>query len=315
MKSVIKALLAASMLMPIAAQAQEQDGRERGQGRRGEWGERAARPDRSAEVGVQAQVRTERPQARDFGRQRSERDQNRPRPDMSGGGDGRREGWTGQDRNADGGNRWRERRGADTPQILQPRAEQDRYDRRRFDQSRVHQGRPDRQDERRFDRRDDSRGLGDRDRDGSRQWSDRDGARQWSDRTRKGYDQRQAFGQPRSDWRGNAGRLDNRGSNWNRSWRNDTRYDWNRYRQANRSAYRLPRYYAPSGWGYGYRRFSVGVSLSSILFSQNYWIDDPYDYRLPEAYGPFRWIRYYDDALLVDIRSGQVVDSVYGIFD
>ncbi|MFN3435996.1 MAG: RcnB family protein, partial [Sphingomonas sp.] len=91
-------------------------------------------------------------------------------------------------------------------------------------------------------------------------------------------------------------------------------YDWNQYRQANRGAYRLPRYYAPSGWGYGYRRFSVGVSLSSILFSQNYWIDDPYAYRLPDAYGPYRWVRYYDDALLVDVRSGVVVDVVYDIF-
>jgi len=116
-------------------------------------------------------------------------------------------------------------------------------------------------------------------------------------------------------WNGNdRGWNDRRGGNWNRGWRNDDRYDWNRYRQLNRGAYNLPRYYAPSGWGYGYRRFSVGVSLSSILWSRNYWIDDPYAYRLPEAWGPYRWVRYYDDALLVDIRSGQVVDVVYDIF-
>ncbi|RZM12158.1 MAG: hypothetical protein EOP67_66195, partial [Sphingomonas sp.] len=50
------------------------------------------------------------------------------------------------------------------------------------------------------------------------------------------------------------------------------------------------------------------------LWSRNYWIDDPYSYRLPEAYGPYRWVRYYDDALLVDVRTGVVVDTAYGIF-
>lgn len=109
----------------------------------------------------------------------------------------------------------------------------------------------------------------------------------------------------RSDW-------NNRG--WNRGWRNDSRYDWNRYRGADRSRYHLPRYYAPGGWDRGYRRFSIGVTLSSVLFGQNYWIDDAYDYRLPPAYGPYRWVRYYNDALLVDIRYGTVVDTVYDIF-
>ena len=120
-----------------------------------------------------------------------------------------------------------------------------------------------------------------------------------------------------NDWRngnaiGNRGYNDNRG--WNRTWRNDNRYDWNRYRTGNRNAYRLPRYYAPYGWSGGYRRFSVGVTLNSILWDENYWIQDPYTYRLPEAYGPYRWVRYYNDALLVDVRYGQVIDTVNNIF-
>lgn len=124
-------------------------------------------------------------------------------------------------------------------------------------------------------------------------------------RGNRGYDNRQSF---RYDGRGNDG------GRWNNSWRRDDRYDWNRYRSYNRSAFRLPRYYAPYGWSYGYRRFSIGVVLTSSLFGQNYWIDDPYDYRLPEAYGPYRWVRYYNDALLIDLRSGVVVDTVYDIF-
>ncbi|MEG8047084.1 RcnB family protein [Sphingomonas aerolata] len=35
---------------------------------------------------------------------------------------------------------------------------------------------------------------------------------------------------------------------------------------------------------------------------------------MPEAYGPYRWVRYYNDALLVDLDSGRVVDTVYDIF-
>ncbi|MFD1844416.1 RcnB family protein [Sphingomonas qilianensis] len=111
-------------------------------------------------------------------------------------------------------------------------------------------------------------------------------------------------------WRGN----DNRGGNWNRNWRQDNRYDWTSRRQYNRNAYHLPRYYAPSGWRYGYRRFDIGFTLSALLFNRNYWIDNANYYGLPEAYGEYRWVRYYNDALLVDVYSGQVVDTVYDIF-
>jgi Ni/Co efflux regulator RcnB len=120
-------------------------------------------------------------------------------------------------------------------------------------------------------------------------------------------------GQPRGGPGGYAGRDDGRGG-WNRGWRGDQRYNWGGYRDRNRGAFRLPRYYAPPSWHYGYRRFSVGVTLGYGLFGGNYWIDDPYAYRLPPAYGPYRWVRYYNDALLVDTRSGYVVDAVYDIF-
>lgn len=115
----------------------------------------------------------------------------------------------------------------------------------------------------------------------------------------------------RGQWQRDRGQWDGQ---WDRGWRRDDRYDWNRYRERNRSLYRLPRYYAPQGWGYGYRRFGIGVRLNTFLFGSNYWINDPFYYRLPEAWGPYRWVRYYNDALLVDIRSGQVVDVEYDIF-
>lgn len=123
-----------------------------------------------------------------------------------------------------------------------------------------------------------------------------------------------------NNWnRGSAQRLSDRDrwngvNRWDRDWRRDSRYDWQGWRAANRGYYHMPAYYAPYGWDYGYRRFSIGIFLTSGLFASNYWIDDPAYYRLPPAYGTLRWIRYYDDALLVDMRDGYVVDVVYDFF-
>lgn len=105
-----------------------------------------------------------------------------------------------------------------------------------------------------------------------------------------------------------------RGGGWSRGWRDDRHYDYRQYRTQNRFVFRLPRYQAPRGWGYGYRRFAPGLTLSPVLFDQDYWIDDPYAYRLPPAWEPYRWVRYYNDALLVDLRTGQVVDTVFDLF-
>jgi len=141
--------------------------------------------------------------------------------------------------------------------------------------------------------------------DAQRNWA-RGGA-DWNDRAR--WDGRRG---DRDDQRRWYGRNDRGG--WNRDWRGDSRYDWGRWRATNRNAFRLPRYYAPYGWNQGYRRFSVGAVLSSMLFAQSYWINDPWSYRLPETDGDFRWVRYYNDALLVDVYSGEVVDVIHDIF-
>ena len=100
---------------------------------------------------------------------------------------------------------------------------------------------------------------------------------------------------------------------WSNDWRRDNRYNWYQYRSSNRNLYRLGRYYAPYS-NYRYSRLSIGFRLGSVFFGSRYWINDPWQYRLPEAYGPYRWVRYYDDALLVDIYSGEVVDVIYDFF-
>lgn len=172
--------------------------------------------------------------------------------------------------------------------------------------------RNDRRDDRRdfrADRRDDRQDFRADRRDDRRDWN-RGDRRDWNGR------QRWVGGNDRNrGW--NGGNWNNGGWNgggWDRDWRRDRRYDWRGYRAANRSLYRLPRYYAPQGYYGGYRRFGIGFTLSSILFAQDYWIDDPWSYRLPDADGPYRWVRYYNDALLVDLETGEVVDVEYDIF-
>jgi hypothetical protein len=122
-------------------------------------------------------------------------------------------------------------------------------------------------------------------------------------------------------WRGD--RRDNdswayngRGDNarrWDNRWRDDDRYDWQRYRNSHRGLYNLGAYYAPYRY-YSYRPFGVGSHLNSLFFGSSYWITNPWQYRLPEVWGPYRWVRYYDDVLLVDIYTGQVVDVIHNFF-
>jgi hypothetical protein len=104
----------------------------------------------------------------------------------------------------------------------------------------------------------------------------------------------------------------NSGSRWNTDWRRDGRYDWRNYRNRHGSRFRLGFYSDPFGWGY--RPYSIGWRLWPSYYSSNYWINDPWEYRLPYAPPGTRWIRYYDDALLVDTWSGQVVDVIHNFF-
>jgi hypothetical protein len=101
-------------------------------------------------------------------------------------------------------------------------------------------------------------------------------------------------------------------NSWSRNWRNNNRYDWQRYRYQNRSIFNLGRYYAPYG-GYGYNRLSIGIILGEAFFGRDYWIDSDY-YHLPPAPPGTEWVRYYNDVVLVDMYSGEVIDVIYDFF-
>jgi hypothetical protein len=99
---------------------------------------------------------------------------------------------------------------------------------------------------------------------------------------------------------------------WNTNWRHDSRHDWRRWRDRHHSLFRLGFYSDPFGWNY--RPYSIGWRMWPSYYSGRYWINDPWQYRLPYAPPGYRWIRYWDDAILVDTWSGQVVDVIHNFF-
>ena len=109
-------------------------------------------------------------------------------------------------------------------------------------------------------------------------------------------------------------RVDNRRRdvNWSTNWRRDNRYDWRNWRDRNRNRFRIGIYYDPFGWGY--QPYSVGWRLWPSYYSSSFWINDPWQYRLPYAPPGTQWVRYYNDALLVDMYTGEVVDAIQGFF-
>ncbi len=99
---------------------------------------------------------------------------------------------------------------------------------------------------------------------------------------------------------------------WRGDWRHDRRYDWRDYRRRHHDRFRFAFYYDPFGWNY--LRYGVGWRMWPSYYRSDYWLNDPWQYRLPPAYGPYRWIRYHNDALLVNIYTGEVVDVEYDFF-
>jgi hypothetical protein len=99
---------------------------------------------------------------------------------------------------------------------------------------------------------------------------------------------------------------------WNTGWRDNDRYDWRDYRRHHRSRFHLGFYYDPYGWGYS--PFQIGWRLWPGYYQSQFWINDPWDYRLPFAPPGYVWVRYFNDAMLVDTWSGTVVDVIPGFF-
>lgn len=87
-----------------------------------------------------------------------------------------------------------------------------------------------------------------------------------------------------------------------RSAHREYREDWQDYRRDHRNEYRRGNWRAP----FAYQRFHEGAVMRPAYYSSRYYVA-PARYRLPPAYGATRWVRHYDDALLVNVRTGRVV--------
>jgi hypothetical protein len=144
-----------------------------------------------------------------------------------------------------------------------------------------------------------------------------------NDHHRGDKDNRGQWGNGGHRW-DNGNHRDNDDHRWNRRptgnghhwdsgrWRNDHRYDWRGWRNSHHNLFRR-HYYAPRG--YHHRSVYAGFFLEPLFYGAGYWLDNPYDdYRLPPAEWPLRWIHYYNDALLVDVTTGEVVDVIPNFF-
>jgi len=112
-------------------------------------------------------------------------------------------------------------------------------------------------------------------------------------------------------------------------------YNWNDYRPGQRPPHwdRYHRNFNPGHWhgniyaprryhwgpyryphGWYYRRWVYGAILPSIFWGRDYWINSYWDYGLMDPPYGYVWVRYGDDAILVNVATGVVLRVVYGIF-
>ncbi len=72
-------------------------------------------------------------------------------------------------------------------------------------------------------------------------------------------------------------------------------------------------YVRPTGW-YAHR-WTYGERLPRAFFAPDYFILDFAAYGLISPWDGYEWVRYGDDALLIDIDTGEVIRVEYDLFD
>lgn len=93
----------------------------------------------------------------------------------------------------------------------------------------------------------------------------------------------------------------------NRRW---AREDWRAYRNQRRDLYARGAWNAP----FRYNVFRPGVRIEPIYYGPRFVIADPWRYHLPPARAYTRWVRHYNDVLLVDYRRGIVLDVIRNFY-
>jgi Ni/Co efflux regulator RcnB len=93
----------------------------------------------------------------------------------------------------------------------------------------------------------------------------------------------------------------------NHNWRDD---DWQDWRRHNRNEFRNAGWRAP----FRYSNFSVGGRIAPAYYDARYMIADPWRYHLPRPAAWQRWVRHYNDVLLVDLHRGIVIRVLHNFF-
>lgn len=85
-----------------------------------------------------------------------------------------------------------------------------------------------------------------------------------------------------------------------------------RYNYQAKQRYRFRPYVRPQGWYW--HRWISGDILPTFFWTRTYWITDFWLFGLPIPPHGYVWVRYGSDALLVQIRSGVILQVIYGVY-
>ena len=88
--------------------------------------------------------------------------------------------------------------------------------------------------------------------------------------------------------------------------------DWYRHTYRAEKRYRIRPYVRPRGW-YAYN-WALGEILPPLFWARSYWIVSYWLYGLPIPPVGCIWVRYNHDALLIDRRTGEIIEVIYDIF-
>jgi Ni/Co efflux regulator RcnB len=91
--------------------------------------------------------------------------------------------------------------------------------------------------------------------------------------------------------------------------RQERREDWRDFRRAHLPHRRRCR----SARRRRYHPVAIGYRFDPVFYGQRYWID-PVRYHLRPVCADMRWVRYGNDVLLVNVRTGRVIEVNNGFF-
>jgi nickel/cobalt transporter regulator len=167
----------------------------------------------------------------------------------------------------------------------------------------------------------------------NRQWTQQNGQeqnwQQWNQQNGQPRYQQEGQGQNRQQWSGQGGQpqwqqnSERHRYNWAayqpgrrppqwQQYRQDfdpRPYEWNR---ASERHYYWDPYSEPRGWYY--QRWAYGEVLPIIFWGREYWLPNYSQFGLIDPPYGYVWVRYGNDALLVDVESGQILSVEYGLF-